>query len=251
MSLIELRQVSKTYGAKKNRTNAVNNISFKIEKGEFLGIMGPSGAGKSTLLNMASTLDFPTSGTVLLNDVPTTNLKEKELADFRKKQSGFIFQDFSLLENLTVQENLELPLLATHTRSREIKRRVHEITKFLLIENVLQHYPSEISVGQKQRVAAGRAVIKQPEIIFADEPTGSLDSRSATELLQFMTEVNENQKTTIMMVTHDPFTASYCKRIVFVRDGQIFAEINRADSRQDFFDKIINMQAAIGGGPQR
>ena len=142
-------------------------------------------------------------------------------------------------------------MLATHTRSREIKRRVHEITKLLLIENVLQHYPSEISVGQKQRVAAGRAVIKQPEIIFADEPTGSLDSRSATELLQFMTEVNENQKTTIMMVTHDPFTASYCKRIVFVRDGQIFAEINRADSRQDFFDKIINMQAAIGGGPQR
>ncbi|KRK38833.1 hypothetical protein FC62_GL000525 [Amylolactobacillus amylotrophicus DSM 20534] len=251
MSIIELRQVSKTYGIKKNRYSAVNNVSFRIEPGEFLGIMGPSGAGKSTLLNMASTLDFPTSGTVLLNGKVTTGLNERKLADFRKNKSGYIFQDFSLLENLTVQENIELPLLADHVAAREVWRRVRQVAQLLLLESVLNHYPSELSVGQKQRVAAGRAIIKRPAIIFADEPTGSLDSRSATELLQFLSEVNQKEQTTIMMVTHDPFTASYCKRIIFVRDGQIFSEINRAESRQDFFEKIINMQAVIGGGPKR
>lgn len=248
MTLIEMNQVSKVYGAIKNRFNAVNNISLTLNQGEFLGIMGPSGAGKSTILNMASTIDFPTSGTVKIQNQLTTSLNEKDLEQLRKEKMGFIFQDFGLLDNLTVFENIELPLLAKRTGRKTINSEVLKITKLLFLNDVLDSYPDELSVGQKQRVAAARAIIKKPEVIFADEPTGSLDSRSATELLQFLSGLNQQEKTTIMMVTHDPFTASYCQRIVFIKDGQIFSQINRAGTRQEFFEKILNMQAAIGGG---
>ncbi len=249
MALITLNQVSKIYGSKRNRFNALTNVSLEVESGEFLGIMGPSGAGKSTLLNLASVLDFPTTGRVFLNNQETTTIKDYPLSQIRKKEMGFIFQDFSLLDNLTARENIELPLLAQHVRSRQIRQKIKKVAELLLIAESLDRYPDELSVGQKQRVAAARAIVKDPKIIFADEPTGSLDSKAATELLQFLTEVNQTKKTTIMMVTHDPFTASYCDRIIFIKDGQIFSQINRGNqSRQEFFEKVMNMQAAIGGG---
>lgn len=249
MALITLNQVSKIYGSKRNRFNALTNVSLEVESGEFLGIMGPSGAGKSTLLNLASVLDFPTTGRVFLNNQETTTIKDYPLSQIRKKEMGFIFQDFSLLDNLTALENIELPLLAQHVRSRQIRQKIKKVAELLLIAESLDRYPDELSVGQKQRVAAARAIVKDPKIIFADEPTGSLDSKAATELLQFLTEVNQTKKTTIMMVTHDPFTASYCDRIIFIKDGQIFSQINRGNqSRQEFFEKVMNMQAAIGGG---
>ena len=210
--------------------------------------MGPSGAGKTTLLNMLATIDQPTLGTITIGNQEITRMKEKALSDFRRKQLGFIFQDFNLMNSLNVKDNILLPLALDRVPVKEMEERLHHVTKILGIDNRLMSYPVDLSVGQKQRVAAARAIITNPQLILADEPTGSLDSKSATELLHYLTRLNEVEKATIMMVTHDAFTASYCHRILFIKDGAIFSEIVRQGSRKEFFQKVIDMQAALGGG---
>ncbi|WP_409022811.1 ABC transporter ATP-binding protein [Dellaglioa sp. P0083] len=250
MTFIEVDHVKKIYGMKFNRSTAIDNISFVIDSGEFVGIMGPSGAGKTTLLNMMSTIDKPTFGHVRIDNQDITQYNEKKLSEFRRQQLGFIFQDFNLLNSLTIKENIILPLALDKVNVEIIEAKLANIANILNLNNILKHFPNEISIGQQQRVAVARAIITAPKMLFADEPTGSLDSKAATELLKYLTDVNEKQKMTLMMVTHDAFTASYCKRIIFIKDGNIFAEIRRDGSRKEFFQKIIDMQAAIGGGRQ-
>ncbi|MBP1044355.1 ABC transporter ATP-binding protein [Vagococcus sp. BWB3-3] len=246
--ILEVTRLTKIYGSKLNPTNVLDNISFSVDKGEFIGIMGPSGAGKTTLLNMMSTIDKPTSGKVLINGTDITRMNERKLSDFRRKELGFIFQDFNLMDSLTVKDNILLPLALDRLDYGEMTKRLTRMTRILGIDHLLEKVPADISIGQKQRVAAARAIITQPQLIFADEPTGALDSKSATELLQYLTEMNKQELATILMVTHDAFTASYCHRILFIKDGVIFSEIVRQGTRREFFQKIMDMQTAIGGG---
>ncbi|USF97815.1 multidrug ABC transporter ATP-binding protein [Latilactobacillus sakei] len=248
MTVVAVQQVSKVYGHRFNLVNALNNISFEIEEGEFVGIMGPSGAGKTTLLNMIATIDRPTHGQVMIKNQVVTKMREAKLANFRRHDLGFIFQDFNLLDSLTVRENILLPLALDKMSVALIEKRLAQVTQVLGIGGLLDRYPDEISIGQRQRVACGRAMITNPTLLLADEPTGSLDSKSATELLRYLTEINHREKTTILLVTHDAFTASYCRRILFIKDGQLFSEIVRSGDRQQFFNQIIDMQATIGGG---
>ena len=248
MRMVEVKQVSKSFGARNNLVRALNNISFTIDRGEFVGVMGPSGAGKTTLLNMMSTIDHPSVGRVYLAGQEITALPERDLATFRRENIGFIFQDFNLLPALSVSENLIMVLSMLKIPREEVQKRLAYYSEHLNLKQLLNRYPNELSIGQKQRVAAARALMTQPKILFADEPTGSLDSKSATELLQYLATINLENETTIMMVTHDAFTASYCNRIVFIKDGAFYSEVVRSGSRQQFFNQIIDMQAAIGGG---
>lgn len=247
-AILEIDRITKVYGTKLNPVRVLEDISFSIDQGEFVGIMGPSGAGKTTLLNLISTIDRPTTGKILINQTDVTRMREKKLTTFRREQLGFIFQDFNLLESLNVKDNILLPLALGRIRYQEMMERVTYVTKILGIEHLLDKAIVDISIGQKQRVAAARALITQPKLILADEPTGSLDSKSATELLQYLTAVNQQEQATILMVTHDAFTASYCQRILFIKDGAIFSEIVRQGTRKEFFQKIMDMQTAIGGG---
>ncbi|MGX7420139.1 ABC transporter ATP-binding protein [Carnobacterium gallinarum] len=210
--------------------------------------MGPSGAGKTTLLNIMSTIDTPTSGNVKIGGQDITLMKDSRLSQFRRHELGFIFQEFNLMNSLTVKENILLPLALDKQEVSEIEARVARVTKILGIDAIINKYPAEISIGQKQRVSAARALITDPQLIFADEPTGALDSKSATELLQYLSGINQKEATTILMVTHDGFAASYCSRVLFIKDGLLFAEIVRNGTRKEFFQKIIDMQATIGGG---
>jgi putative ABC transport system ATP-binding protein len=246
--MVEVKQVSKSFGARNNLVRALNNISFTIDRGEFVGVMGPSGAGKTTLLNIMSTIDHPSVGRVYLAGQEITALPERDLATFRRENIGFIFQDFNLLPALSVSENLIMVLSMLKIPREEVQKRLAYYSEHLNLKQLLNRYPNELSIGQKQRVAAARALMTQPKILFADEPTGSLDSKSATELLQYLATINLENETTIMMVTHDAFTASYCNRIVFIKDGAFYSEVVRSGSRQQFFNQIIDMQAAIGGG---
>lgn len=246
--IVEVDHLSKIYGKKSNPVKVLENISFHVDKGEFVGIMGPSGAGKTTLLNMLSTIDQPTVGSIKIGKQDITRMKERQLSDFRRKELGFIFQDFNLMNSLTVKDNIMLPLALDRTPVNDMEKGLNHVSRILGIDHILNSYPSDISIGQKQRVAAARAVITHPQLILADEPTGSLDSKSATELLHYLSRLNEEEKATIIMVTHDAFTASYCHRILFIKDGVIFSEIVRQGSRKEFFQKVIDMQAAIGGG---
>ncbi|MSD83437.1 ATP-binding cassette domain-containing protein [Lactobacillus curvatus] len=248
MVVVSVQQVSKVYGHRFSLVNALNNISFDIEPGEFVGIMGPSGAGKTTLLNMIATIDRPTHGQVIIKDQVVSRMREAKLANFRRQDLGFIFQDFNLLDSLTVRENMLLPLALDKLSVPVIEKRLDKVSRVLGISSLLDRYPDEVSIGQRQRVACGRAMITNPTLLLADEPTGSLDSKSATELLQYLTVINRQEKTTILLVTHDAFTASYCRRILFIKDGQLFSEIVRNGDRQQFFNQIIDMQATIGGG---
>ncbi|WP_284144004.1 ABC transporter ATP-binding protein [Dellaglioa carnosa] len=250
MAFIEVDHVKKIYGMKFNRSTAIDNISFVIDPGEFVGIMGPSGAGKTTLLNIMSTIDKPTFGHIKIDNRDVTQYDEKKLSEFRRQKLGFVFQDFNLLNSLTIRENIILPLALDKLNVETIEEKLANIANVLNLNTILERFPNEVSIGQQQRAAVGRAIITEPKMLFADEPTGSLDSKAATELLQYLTDVNEKQKMTLMMVTHDAFTASYCKRIIFIKDGHVFAEIRRDGQRKDFFQKIIDMQAAIGGGEQ-
>ncbi|WP_330166213.1 ABC transporter ATP-binding protein [Dellaglioa carnosa] len=250
MAFIEVDHVKKIYGMKFNRSTAIDNISFIIDPGEFVGIMGPSGAGKTTLLNIMSTIDKPTFGHIKIDNQDVTQYDEKKLSEFRRQKLGFVFQDFNLLNSLTIRENIILPLALDKLNVETIEEKLANIANVLNLKSILERFPNEVSIGQQQRAAVGRAIITEPKMLFADEPTGSLDSKAATELLQYLTDVNEKQKMTLMMVTHDAFTASYCKRIIFIKDGHVFAEIRRDGQRKDFFQKIIDMQAAIGGGEQ-
>ncbi|AQP54267.1 multidrug ABC transporter ATP-binding protein [Vagococcus penaei] len=246
--VVKVDQLIKVYGKKNNSHYVLKNISFKINKGEFVGIMGPSGAGKTTLLNILATIDHATLGSVIINDKDVTKMTEKETSEFRRNELGFIFQNFNLLNTISIKDNILLPLAIERIPIREMETRLTSVSKILNLEEFLEKYPSDISVGQKQRATAARAVITQPSLVLADEPTGALDSKSAAELLKYLSYLNEEKLTTIMMVTHDAFAASYCSRILFIKDGILFSEINRSGSRREFFKKIMDMQTVIGGG---
>lgn len=246
--IINVQHLSKSYGTRNNKVTVLNDLNFTVEKGEFVGIMGPSGAGKTTLMNILSTILLPTMGSVKIAGADITQMRESRLTDFRREKLGFIFQDFNLIDSLTVKDNIILPLTVSKLSNNEIEERVLRLAGILRIEQILTRYPEEISVGQQQRTAAARALISKPLVLFDDEPTGSLDSKSATEFLNYLDDVNLHEETTILMVTHDPYTASYCNRVLFIKDGRFFAEIVRRSSRKDFFEKVIDMQATIGGG---
>ncbi|QXM05484.1 ABC transporter ATP-binding protein [Crassaminicella indica] len=245
--VLDAKDLKKVYGSKGNVYTALRGISLQIREGEFVGIMGPSGAGKSTLLNIISTIDSPTSGTITINGENILKFNEEKLSLFRRDNLGFIFQDFNLLDTLTVKENILLPLALAKVNPKTIERKVTEIANNLGIADILNKYPYEISGGQKQRTASARAIINEPKLILADEPTGALDSKSSAELLQALSDLNEKNKATIMMVTHDAFAASYCKRILFIKDGTLFTELVKGESRKEFFNKILDVLAVLGG----
>jgi len=246
-SVVNVKNVQKIYGRKgENRFPALNGLSFSIQDGEFVGIMGSSGSGKTTLLNVISTLDKPTNGTVEIAGLDITKMKQSELANFRSQKLGFIFQDFNLLENLTIYENIALPLSLQDIPSKKIGPRVEKIADMLGIRAILAKYPSKVSGGQKQRTAAARAIVHKLAIILADEPTGELDSKNATSLLDSMKGLNEEQDKTILMVTHDSISASYCRRILFIRDGEIYREINKSSTRELFHKEILGVLADLG-----
>ncbi|HAG42669.1 MAG TPA: bacitracin ABC transporter ATP-binding protein [Clostridium sp.] len=247
-NVLTVKNVEKVYGSRGNVYTALNDISLEVREGEFVGVMGPSGAGKSTLLNIISTIDKPSSGIVSVDGDDITKMNEDKLSSFRRDKLGFIFQDFNLLDTLTVKENIILPLALSKVNIREIESRLKSIAQTLGISDILKKYPYEISGGQKQRAAAARAIITSPKLVLADEPTGALDSKSATELLQCLSDLNEKNNATIMMVTHDAFSASYCQRILFIKDGVLFTELVRGGSRKEFFQKIIDVLATLGGG---
>lgn len=246
--ILKLDNVEKYYGNKANLTKAVEKISFSVEKGEFVGIMGASGSGKTTLLNCISTIDRVTAGHIYVGDKDITTIRGNELNKFRREELGFIFQDFNLLDTLTGYENIALALSIQNVKPKEIDSRIQEVAKRLGIEEVLNKYSYQMSGGQKQRVAAARALITNPKLILADEPTGALDSKSSRYLLESMKKMNEGLAATILMVTHDAFTASYASRVIFIKDGKIFNEIRRGDdTRKQFFNRIIEVVTVLGG----
>lgn len=246
--ILKVSNVEKYYGNRFNLTKALDNISFDVLKGEFVGIMGASGSGKTTLLNCISTIDKVTSGHIMINDIDVTELKGDKLNKFRREDLGFIFQDFNLLDTLTGYENIALALTIQNKKPKEIDKKISEVAKTLNIMHVLNKYPYQMSGGEKQRVASARAIITNPKLILADEPTGALDSKSSRMLLEKLGELNQDLKATILMVTHDAFTASYCSKIYFIKDGKIFNELVRGnDSRKEFFDRIIDVVTLLGG----
>ena len=246
--VLEVRHIEKVYGSRQNVTRALNDVSFTVERGEFLGIMGASGSGKSTLLNCVSTIDAVTSGEVLIGGVDVTRMKPAKLTRFRREQLGFIFQDSNLLDTLTARENIALPLTISRVPAKEVLRRVDEVAGRLGIHEILEKYPYQMSGGQQQRVAAARALVTEPTVIMADEPTGALDSKNARLLLESLETMNERLGATVLMVTHDSFAASYTHRVLFIRDGKIFTELRRGDStRQAFFERIMEVVAMMGG----
>ncbi|MCX0365147.1 ABC transporter ATP-binding protein [Clostridium perfringens] len=247
-NILSVENIEKYYGNKDNITKAIDNISFKVDKGEFVGIMGPSGSGKTTLLNCISTIDNVTTGSIVINGKDITKLKAKELEKFRRDELGFIFQDFNLLDTLTAYENIALALTIQGKKPKDIDALIKNVANSLGIDGILNKFPYQISGGQKQRVASARAIVTNPSLILADEPTGALDSKSARMLLDSFESLNKDLEATILMVTHDAFTASYAHRILFIKDGKIFNELVRGtDSRKEFFDRIIDVITLIGG----
>lgn len=246
--VLEVNHVEKVYGSRNNVTRALADVSFAVDKGEFVGIMGASGSGKSTLLNCVSTIDTVTSGNVVINGADVTRMKHAKLTRFRREQLGFIFQDSNLLDTLTARENIALPLTIARVPARETLARVEQVAQRLDIAGVLDKYPYQMSGGQQQRVAAARALVTDPAIILADEPTGALDSKNARLLLESIEAMNRQYQATVLMVTHDSFAASYTNRVLFIRDGRIFTELRRGDSpRREFFDRIMEVVAMMGG----
>ena len=248
MELLRIQQIEKYYGSKSSLTKAIDDISFNVEKGEFVAIMGASGSGKTTLLNCISTIDRVTAGHIFLEDTDITALKGRALNRFRREKLGFIFQDFNLLDTLTAYENIALALSIQKRPAKEIDTAVKTVAEQLGITEVLQKYPYQMSGGQKQRVASARAIVTNPRLVLADEPTGALDSKAAKMLLERFRYLNQERGATIMMVTHDSFTASYAGRVIFIKDGKIFHELRRGDdSRKQFFDRIIDVVTLLGG----
>ncbi len=248
MDILIASKVHKSYGNKTNRQEVLKGVNLHVQKGEFVSIMGASGSGKTTLLNVLSSIDQASGGTIRIVEKEITRLKEKQLAEFRKNHLGFIFQDYNLLDTLTVKENILLPLSITKTPKKEAHQRFDTLAKELGIYEIKDKYPNEISGGQKQRTSAARAFIHEPSIIFADEPTGALDSKSASDLLNKLSHLNQTRNATILMVTHDPVAASYCNRVVFIKDGQIYTQLYKGDQdRQRFFQDIIKTQGILGG----
>ncbi|PKG23451.1 ABC transporter ATP-binding protein [Niallia nealsonii] len=248
MTILQANKIHKSYGNKFNKQEVLKGIDLTIQKGEFVSIMGASGSGKTTLLNVLSSIDKATSGSILIEGNEITNMKEKQLAAFRKTNLGFIFQEYNLLDTLTVKENILLPLSITKTAKSTAQKKFDELSNELSIAPLKDKYPNEISGGQKQRTSAARAFIHEPSIIFADEPTGALDSKSASDLLNKLSKLNQNRKSTIIMVTHDPVAASFTNRVIFIKDGQIYTQLNKGEqSRQDFFQDIMKTQGILSG----
>ncbi|MRH43236.1 ATP-binding cassette domain-containing protein [Aquibacillus halophilus] len=244
--MLKLTKVSKVYEGKV-AFRALTDIDLEIEKGEFVTIMGPSGSGKTTLLNIISTNDAPTTGKVEIEGENPHKLKKNDLAKFRRNELGFIFQDFNLMHTLTVEENIVLPLTLDGARVKEMKEKAHTIAESLGILSIMNNRTYEISGGQAQRVAIARAMIHDPKLLLADEPTGNLDSKASKDVMKMLVSINEKEKTSLLMVTHDPQAASYSDRVVFIRDGKLHSEIHRGESRQAFFQKIIDMLSLMGG----
>ncbi|MFJ7937464.1 ABC transporter ATP-binding protein [Peribacillus sp. NPDC096622] len=248
MNILEAKKIHKSYGNKFNKQEVLKGLDISIQEGEFVSIMGASGSGKTTLLNVLSSIDKVSNGTITIDGKEISVMKEKKLAEFRKNHLGFIFQEYNLLDTLTVKENILLPLSITKTPNNEAALKFDSVAKELGIYEVKDKYPNEISGGQKQRTSAARAFIHDPSIIFADEPTGALDSKSASDLLNKLGEMNKKRKATIIMVTHDPVAASYCSRVIFIKDGQIYTQLNKGqESRQTFFKDIMKTQGVLGG----
>ncbi len=250
-TILRVESLKKHYGKEPNITKALNGISFQVVKGEFLGIMGSSGSGKTTLLNCLATIIKPTDGSIQMQEKDLGQLKGSQLADYRGKEIGYLFQNFELLDNLTAKENILLPLSLHKVDTNESKVRLELLSQYLDISELLDKFPSQLSGGQRQRVAAARALILDPKIVFADEPTGALDSKNATILMQKLSEMNQVEETTILMVTHDSVAASFCNRILFIQDGKLFHEIRRdypRESQEDFYHRILKVMAALAGG---
>ncbi len=247
--VLEIMNVEKYYGTKGSLTKALDDISFYVEDGEFVGIMGASGSGKTTLLNCISTIDKVTGGSIVVKGKDITKFKSSDLTAFRREELGFVFQDFNLLDTMTAYENIALALSIQKVPVQEIEQRVKEIADKLGITEVLNKYPHQMSGGQKQRVACARAVVTQPGLVLADEPTGALDSKASRILLESFMKLNQDLKATILMVTHDAFSASYTSRIIFIKDGKVFTELAReaGESRKDYFDRIIHVVSLLGG----
>ncbi|HBG7748996.1 TPA: ABC transporter ATP-binding protein [Clostridioides difficile] len=246
MKILTVNNLSKVYG-KKIIFNALNDINFSIEDGEFVGIMGPSGSGKTTLLNMISTIDKPTTGTMELKGKNPLLLRGEELALFRRRELGFVFQDFNLLDTLTIGENIVLPLTLDKVSVKEQDERLNEVSTILGIKDLLGKRTFEVSGGQAQRTAIARALINNPSILLADEPTGNLDSKSSKVVMELFQKINKENKVTTMMVTHDPLAASYCSRILFIKDGYIYNEIYKGSSREQFYQEIMEVLTLLGG----
>ena len=250
-TILRVESLKKHYGKEPNITKALDGISFQVIKGEFLGIMGSSGSGKTTLLNCLATIIKPTDGSIQMQKKDLGQLKGSQLADYRGKEIGYLFQNFELLDNLTAKENILLPLSLHKVDANESKVRLELLSQYLDISELLDKFPSQLSGGQRQRVAAARALILDPKIVFADEPTGALDSKNATILMQKLSEMNQVEETTILMVTHDSVAASFCNRILFIQDGKLFHEIRRdypRESQEDFYHRILKVMAALAGG---
>ncbi|MEH7009688.1 ABC transporter ATP-binding protein [Neobacillus niacini] len=248
MYILEATKIHKSYGNKFNKQEVLKGLDVSIKKGEFVSIMGASGSGKTTLLNILSSIDKVSNGTIYIEGKEMTAMKEKQLAEFRKNHLGFIFQEYNLLDTLTVKENILLPLSITKTAKREADEKFNTLAKELGIYDLKDKYPNEVSGGQKQRTSAARAFIHEPSIIFADEPTGALDSKSASDLLNKLCDLNQKRNATILMVTHDAVAASYCSRVIFIKDGQIYTQLTKGEeSRKDFFHDIMKTQGVLGG----
>lgn len=246
--MLQVKNIEKYYGSKNNVTKALDRISFSVEEGEFIAIMGASGSGKTTLLNCISTIDTVSAGDILLNGENIAELPAGELARFRRERLGFVFQDFNLLDTLTIEENIGLALSINHTDPRAVKQRVEKIAEKLSISDILKKFPYQISGGQKQRAACARAMVAGQSLLLADEPTGALDSKSSKNLLEIMTQMNQDMGATILMVTHDAYSASYAKRVLFLKDGCIFNELRRGErSRSVFYHEILDVLALLGG----
>ena len=250
-TILRVESLKKHYGKEPNITKALDGISFQVVKGEFLGIMGSSGSGKTTLLNCLATIIKPTDGSIQMQEKDLGQLKGSQLADYRGKEIGYLFQNFELLDNLTAKENILLPLSLHKVDANESKVRLELLSQYLDISELLDKFPSQLSGGQRQRVAAARALILDPKIVFADEPTGALDSKNASILMQKLSEMNQVEETTILMVTHDSVAASFCNRILFIQDGKLFHEIRRdypRESQEDFYHRILKVMSALAGG---
>ncbi|MBA2876539.1 ABC transporter ATP-binding protein [Thermaerobacillus caldiproteolyticus] len=248
MAILQANSITKIYRSNLSIAHrALDNFSLSIEKGEFVGVMGPSGSGKTTLLNILATIDTPTTGEVIIEGTNMAHLSKKELALFRRRQLGFVFQDFNLLDTLTIGENIILPLTLDKVPVKEMEQRLQSVAKALGIDQILDKRTYEVSGGQQQRAAIARAIIHEPLLIFADEPTGNLDSKSSKDVMDTLTSLNQQHGISIMIVTHDPFAASYCERIVFIKDGKLFTEIRKGRNQQAFFQDILDVLSLLGG----
>ncbi|MDQ0242604.1 putative ABC transport system ATP-binding protein [Bacillus fengqiuensis] len=246
MNMLQVNGVSKIYGGKVSY-RALSTIHLTVNQGEFVGVMGPSGSGKTTLLNLISTIDAPTSGEVLIQGQNPNQLKKNELAKFRRRELGFVFQDFNLLDTLTVEENIMLPLTLDGISVKEMDEKVAQVSKKLGIDGILKKRTYEISGGQAQRTAIARAIIHSPKLLLADEPTGNLDSKASRDVMETLEAINKSDLTTMLLVTHDPVAASYCNRVIFIKDGQLYNEVNQGNNRQAFFQKIMDVLSILGG----